>query len=334
MSEIKVYCPFCMQKLAIDAECIGMVAECPSCQQQFTITAPEPDPAPAPTIAPAPVPQSRPAISRPAPSFEQKPQNYNSSPRQTAGRNTTKPLAGMSPKEKEKFQKSMRKYFSLANASSNISLFKLLKRLFLGNEYTTVVRQLEAEKKHFQKEFSEWVGVDAGELSFAEPITFAGYNLSSENGTREINDTYLYFACDKEVKNNGKKEWCSPVAEIAQIAFSEHALYCATKYVSFVSDTSKYTSEEYFYSDIVNVKVERLFQQCKGRGLFGFLQNLLRKIPVIKWFIPKVRFQMKEFNRACIETASGSGISFYVPSGQRESILAMKNLIRQRKMTN
>ena len=332
MSEIKISCPKCMQKMLVDAEYIGMVAQCPNpnCQSEFLITAP---PAPEPPI-------QVPGIKSPYQTVPQQKSNLisgNSYSRQKSSKGGI-PLSKMPVKEREKFQKKMRKFFAFSESNSGGAIggiIRIITSLFGGRkDIQEMFQQIEIEQKYFQEEVSDWLGVDPDELSFADPIVFTGYDFADKCGSRKLDDLFLEWAIDKEIKYNNKKIWISPIVTIVQIAFSEHILHCSLKYISLVSDTRKYVSDEYFYTDIVNVKVESYLQQYAGRipGLLKILLSLLRRVPIIKLFVPKQKFLLKEFNQASIEVSSGNGVSFSVPSEQKDSIKAMKNLIKQRKM--
>lgn len=335
MSEIKVFCPSCNQKIAVDAEYIGFEAQCPNCMNCFVITVEKDSPE---------IPQ--PAIQKPA---IQRPQSHNSShtndwdkpqgqmPSKSA--KGQKSLQQMKPAERDAFYKKMRKYFSALNASGKTGIFAFIKRLFVGNNGQLADKQMEAELDYFRQEANTILGIDKDEISFSEPVSFASYALDTLSSPRNINDPYIDLAFDIESKKQGKSTWRAPIIDLVYIAFSEHCLHVVSKTISLVSESKRHFSREYFYTDIVNIEVEHIELQTRMKlsgimkYIITFILNILREIPIIKWFVPKRKESMKIFDYAGIEVTSGSNIKFFVPVVQVKQIMAMKNLIKQRKMS-
>lgn len=105
------------------------------------------------------------------------------------------------------------------------------------------------DKRAFKK-----LGIDPSEVSLAEPIRFWGYRFADSGLSvlgDEANDEALWV-----IGEDGKSR--SSEVAITGFYFGENSVYCYERIASLVSDSSKESTEEYFYKDIVSVKTDSI----------------------------------------------------------------------------
>lgn len=168
----------------------------------------------------------------------------------------------------------------------------------------------------------EKLGVDEEQINIAPALEFWNYSFEPEfNADQEVG------AC---LHIRGKDGcWRTCVVELHGIYFSEGGVHHYEKKVSLVSNSTKDTTDEYFYKDIVSVETETKAEKVKivpfGAGLLGKILRRLRKAK------DQVATANNEYFAIANSGGGRFGCSMRHPERFEAAVNAMRALLREKK---
>lgn len=109
---------------------------------------------------------------------------------------------------------------------------------------------LEEKRKQLRERAKRKLGLEDEEISIADPIELAGFNI----GERVLHDSVIDKA--ENVQDSKTKRWRGPEAILTGYYFTENHLAFYQWRVSLVSDSQREFTDEVFYQDIVSLKTD------------------------------------------------------------------------------